>query len=174
MRRFPNSTLVVICIAFCVFGSLLWLFSWRRNSNGDPNGFVVWNGRSGSNVRSAYGRIMLRIPISLSSPVYSGSKRDIHWESRWAGIYYYKRLSRSTSYWEVHVYYRTLLLPSLLYLTIAFARHFANRTSASRRRLLHGVCTKCSYDLRASKDRCPECGTDIPHVNYRLKQPGPL
>jgi len=50
-------------------------------------------------------------------------------------------------------------LPPTLW-TVRFSRRRLRRRS--RRRL--GLCPTCSYDLRASKDICPECGSPIPET----------
>ena len=55
-------------------------------------------------------------------------------------------------------YWRVVLL-TLGISSAGFSLHFFDRRRRQRRAL--GVCLACGYDLRASKDRCPECGTPI-------------
>jgi len=45
---------------------------------------------------------------------------------------------------------------ALIIVTVSFSVAFRQR---KRKKL--GLCLKCGYDLRASKDRCPECGTEF-------------
>jgi predicted RNA-binding Zn-ribbon protein involved in translation (DUF1610 family) len=54
------------------------------------------------------------------------------------------------------VAYWLLLLPTLVLPAVVIVRH-------RRRRLRerNNLCPKCGYDLRASPERCPECGTEV-------------
>ena len=47
------------------------------------------------------------------------------------------------------------VLPLVWYSAFIIRRH-------RRRAVVRGACARCGYDLRASPDQCPECGTRLP------------
>ena len=65
-------------------------------------------------------------------------------------FYYYPMIALTVPLWSLAV--SAALLPA-----VWLVRH-AKRVHASRR----GLCPVCGYDLRASPERCPECGAASP------------
>jgi len=57
-----------------------------------------------------------------------------------------------------------LAIPMWLVMLVVTSLAIFQAWRFSRRRRLYGrpICRACGYDLRASRDRCPECGTAIP------------
>jgi len=61
---------------------------------------------------------------------------------------------------DLIIAYWLLLLPTLVLPAIAIVRH-----RRRRRRETNNLCPTCGYDLRATPDRCPECGASAPHAS---------
>jgi hypothetical protein len=68
---------------------------------------------------------------------------------------------------------RTVWVPSWLLLLICAPTPLVwwIRRARTRRRRAEGCCQKCGYDLRATPDRCPECGT-VPATRQGERQKG--
>jgi len=56
---------------------------------------------------------------------------------------------------------RGWLLLACAPLPIWSAYRLALRGGPGRRRRAKGLCAKCGYDLRATPERCPECGRSV-------------
>ncbi len=87
--------------------------------------------------------------IGLHSSGFSG------FDTAWTPSYSYNKNSRfrnwrlAIPFWIPTSLFSVILLPS-------FVQSYRRR---KRKKL--GLCVKCGYDLRGSKDRCPECGEEF-------------
>ncbi len=87
----------------------------------------------------------------LSSYGFDGFK---NFSTRWKPRLFSSKASDGTPWTllEIPLWIPTILLGLVLCLT----RPFYQRRHRKRKKL--GLCVNCGYDLRASKERCPECG----------------
>jgi hypothetical protein len=91
--------------------------------------------------------------------IFNVIDRDPEWESGFLGISYYPpRTYRSgNAFGGFIIHYRTVFVACLLVPAILSTRRIL-RHRRQRERRRRGLCPACGYDLRATPERCPECG----------------
>jgi hypothetical protein len=94
-------------------------------------------------------------------PAYGDGYDRADADNAWAGVLPGQRGWLFLSGWEVrfpHTYLMALGAP----LPLVVIPVWLMRRIGRQRRLRAGLCVGCGYDVRASADRCPECGRPVP------------
>ncbi len=147
MRRRLFNIVAAVSLVLCCVTLLLWARSywvgdvaWVFAPGNAAEQFFV--GSLNGVVTTADARTTASLPLSGASWQYhSGNKTDV------LAREVASHPSITIPYWALTV--TTVLIP-LIWLW---------RAHGKRRRVNAGRCATCDYDLRATPDRCPECGT---------------
>ena len=162
MRRWLAYTLGVICLLLALATIVLWVRSYPPETTflddsrrmdafhwGDLQG---WHANGGSTFGTLFVEIeRLKYPAALTRPLSSSGP----WWLRGSYVQasdtiFWTQISIATPHWLVVCLCGTGIIWPVVRCHGALRRRTRRRT---------GRCEHCGYDLRASPERCPECGT---------------
>jgi hypothetical protein len=168
------STLMLIWIAVALAIGVAWARSYGRSDT------ITAFGPGGRPMLLAMARGQLFV-LASTTPIGGVPCGSIRWRAmslaaeqgktdqfRDDAQHHWKRLGFiagiGTSLWGAPTgYYAFAGAPAWLIwpLTIVVPARWTGRQFRRHRRVRRGECLNCGYDLRASTDRCPECGQPI-------------
>ena len=140
-----------------------------RDTFHDTRGFFSAKGSIGG------GYLRLDLPPRIDWPTDRGWRRNtgsataVTWPHRWSflGFGYWNHTMPAMGGLRGRMHVVGIKVPHWFIAGVfgaapAVAARHAWLRRRTRKRLRAGLCINCAYDVRASEDRCPECGTLIP------------
>jgi len=182
MRKFARIALLVTAWSFVIMVTVNWLicqwwsygFTWYHPINGAYHWRLVGIGFDAE--------LFMMAPVYSQFSPHPDGTPEFAWLAekttdsannpiaRW-GVKW-QDLSVAGQCWGGRLFIRHWLILLVSIVIAAFAS-LPYITIDRRRswRLKHGLCLKCGYDLRATPDRCPECGTVPPKAAITTHTP---
>ena len=164
MKRRFFAFVSVLSLLLCLATVVQWARSYWRSDSLDWSGALIY----GVHLESDRGSLHLYVWRTFLGPAFRESaaipliQSDPH-----PFLIYLSVHNLHEFYWLHHVdlFEESWLLefphwPLCLVCAIPFACTLLSRTF--RKRVPAHACRQCGYDLRATPDRCPECGTIVP------------
>jgi hypothetical protein len=159
-----------LSLVLCVATVALWVRSYKAN---DEVGWAGRNSRWSAGANNGWGLVFV---ASAAAPAHPSQAHALGW-GRYVGPpsdYYatgdhlgppgrersgpgVRLLSLVDGEVRRHAFLGHLAYPTTLFAFAPLTRVIAH--ARRRCRLGPGLCPSCGYDLRATPDRCPECGT---------------